>query len=160
MFSIIAIIGKNRELGHQGQLIFHIPEDMQFFKETTLGHKVLMGRKTWESLPGKLPGRQNLVASHKAVPGADATITNLSQFIKDHQDTDEEIFVIGGGTIYQALLPYAKHLYLTEVDTEVPDADTFFPEFNRDKYNQELLKKGDQWKIKFLTLSNKKNSGN
>ena len=91
MFSIIAAIGKNRELGLNGQLIFHIKEDMKFFRETTSGHKIVMGRKTWESLPGKLPNRENIVISRHPVDDADTTITDLTEFIAQNKDTDEEI---------------------------------------------------------------------
>ena len=144
MFSLIACIGKNRELGTKGQLIFHIKEDMKFFKETTMGHKILMGRKTWESLPGKLPGRDNIVISLHPVEGADLTVSNLQQFISEHQNSDEEIFVIGGGMVYFELLPYAKFLYLTEVDSVNPSADSFFPNFDKTLYKKTIIKKGSE----------------
>ena len=113
MFSIIAAIGKNRELGHNGELVFHIKEDMKYFRNTTNGHKIVMGRKTWESLPGKLPNRENIVISRHPVDGADATITDLAEFIAQNEDTNEEIFVIGGGMVYTTFLDHAKNLYLT-----------------------------------------------
>ena len=143
MFSIIAAIGKKNELGKNGQLVFHIKEDMKFFRETTNGHKVVMGRKTWESLPGKLPKRENYVVSRKKVEGADRTINDLNQFIKANKDTEEEIFIIGGGAIYAAFLPYAKNLYLTEINKSV-DADVFFPIFDKSKYDKTIIKKGDE----------------
>lgn len=143
MFSIIAAIGKNRELGKNNQLIFHIKEDMQFFRDTTKGHKIVMGRKTWESLPSKLPNRENIVISRHQVEGADHTITNLADFIEQNKNTTEEIFVIGGGMIYTTFLDYAKNLYLTEVDAS-SDADTFFPEFNKSEYDKTVIKKGSQ----------------
>ena len=141
MFSIIAAIGKNRELGLNGQLIFHIKEDMKFFRETTSGHKIVMGRKTWESLPGKLPNRENIVVSRNDVAGADLTIKDLSEFIAKNQDTSEEIFIIGGGMLYATFLPYAKNLYLTEINASAP-ADTFFPKFDKSKYDKTIIKKG------------------
>ena len=143
MFSIIAAIGKNRELGLNGQLVFHIKEDMNYFRETTTGHKIVMGRKTWESLPGKLPNRENIVVSRNDVAGADLTIKNLPEFIAKNQDTDEEIFIIGGGMLYKTFLPYAKNLYLTEVNAGT-NADVFFPEFDKSKYNKTIIKKGSQ----------------
>ncbi len=142
MFSLIAAIGKNRELGKNGKLIFHAKEDMRFFRDTTLNHKVLMGRKTWESLPGKLKNRENIVVSRHEVPGADQSISNLTEYINQHKDTDEEIFVIGGGMLYFELLPYASKLYLTEFDASDPAADTFFPEFDKSKYSCKVIKKG------------------
>ena len=142
MFSIIACIGKNRELGKNNQLIFHVKDDMKFFRETTSGHKIVMGRKTWESLPGKLPHRENIVLSSRDFDGPDRIIHDIEQFIHDHRDSDEEIFIIGGGSIYEAFLPYVTTLYLTEVDSSVPDADTFFPAFNKSKYSCKVIKKG------------------
>ena len=142
MFSLIACIGKNREIGRRGQLIFHIKDDMRFFRETTSGHPILMGRKTWESLPGKLPERENIVVSSEPVIGADRTISDLPAFISEHTDPDPEILVIGGGMIYKKLLPFAKTLYLTEVEASAPDADTFFPDFNPENYTKTLIKKG------------------
>ena len=144
MFSIIAAIGKNRELGKKGELIFHIKEDMRFFRETTTGHPIVMGSNTWRSLPGKLPNRKNIVISSRDFDGPDLIIHDIDKFIKEHQDTEEEIFIIGGGTIYKQFLPYAKNLYLTEVNGEDPDADTFFPEFNQKKYTKTIIKKGSE----------------
>lgn len=149
MFSLIACIGKNRELGKQGKLLFHLKEDMQFFKKTTLHHKILMGHKTWESLPRKLPERQNIVVSRHEVEGADLTISDLPAFIAKHANTDEEIFVIGGGMVYFELLPHARYLYLTEVDATAKDADAFFPMFDPSKYSRTLIKKGKENDLTF-----------
>ena len=81
MISLFAAIGKNRELGKDGELIFRLPEDMKYFKKTTMGHPVLMGRKTWESLPRKLPGRKNIVVSRHEVEGADEVIHNFGDYL-------------------------------------------------------------------------------
>ena len=140
MFSIIACIGKNRELGRQGKLIFHLKDDLNFFKDTTTDHPVVMGRKTWESLPSKLKNRKNIVISRSDFSGPDRVIHDLDQFIAENQDTPEEIFVIGGGEIYQKFLPFAKTLYLTEVDASAPDADTFFPDFDPERYTSDIIK--------------------
>ena len=142
MISIIAAIGKNNELGRGGDLVFHIREDMRYFKDTTAGHKVVMGRKTWESLPGKLPGRENIVVSSRDVTGADLVVRNLEEFLQENAATPEEVFVIGGGQVYKAALPYAKILYLTEVDAAVSDADTYFPEFDKNDYERQVIKEG------------------
>lgn len=142
MFSLIACIGQNRELGQNNQLSFHIKDDMKFFREVTYRHKVLMGRKTWESLPEKLSHRMNIVVSRNQIKGADQTMHNLPDFITKYQSSPEEIFVIGGGMLYSKLLPHAKHLYLTEVSATDPAADTFFPYFDRAKYASSLIKKG------------------
>ncbi|MBQ5812413.1 dihydrofolate reductase [Candidatus Saccharibacteria bacterium] len=142
MFSIIAVVGKNRELGKQGRLVFELPEDMGYFKEKTMGHKVVMGRKTWESLPGKLAVRENIVVSRGEVTGADRIVRDLPEFIRENQDSAEEIFVIGGEAIYRDFLPVADNLYLTEVDAEVPEADTWFPEFKQAEFGREVLGEG------------------
>ena len=142
MISLIAAIGKNRELGKNGDLVFHIKEDMKYFKETTMGPKVLMGRKTWESLPGTLPGRENIVVSRHEVPGADMVIHDLGEFLRENAESEEEIFVIGGGMVYFEALPYARNLYLTEVDAEVKDVDTFFPECDKSLYEKQIIRKG------------------
>ena len=89
MFSLIAAIGKNGELGKDNQLIFHIKDDMKFFKETTEGHKVVMGHKTWDSLPGKLKNRENIVISRHDFDGPDLIIHDINGFITDHKDSPE-----------------------------------------------------------------------
>ncbi|MBQ2622920.1 dihydrofolate reductase [Candidatus Saccharibacteria bacterium] len=142
MISLIAAVGKNWELGKNGDLIFHIKEDMRYFKETTMGHKVVMGRKTWESLPRKLPGRENIVASRGEIPDADLVIHDLNKYLQENENTSEEIFIIGGGMVYFAALPYAKYIYLTEVEAEDERADSYFPEFDKLKYNREVIKEG------------------
>ena len=149
MFSIIAAVGKNRELGKKGDLIFHLRDDMKFFRETTSGHKIVMGRKTWESLPGKLPNRTNIVISSRDFDGPDEIAHNLAEFIAKNKDTDEEIFVIGGGKIYAEFLPYASKIYLTEVDSEDSEADTYFPEFDKTKFECKIIKKGSEDDLTF-----------
>ena len=128
MFSIIAAIGKNKEIGKGNQLIFHIKEDMSFFREKTIGQKVVMGRNTWDSLPKKLENRENIVVSYSDFDGPDYIIHDINNFIEKNKDTDEEIFVIGGATIYREFLPYVKKMYLTEIDAFCPDATVFFPD--------------------------------
>ena len=149
MFSIIAAVGKNNELGKKGDLIFHIKEDMQFFKETTTGHTVVMGFKTWESLPKKLPNRKNVVVSFEEIEGPDECVTDLVQFIKDNENTDEEIFVIGGGSIYAQFIDHTKRIYLTEIDGEDSEADVFFPTFDKSKYKRTVLQKGNSGKLSY-----------
>ena len=137
MFSIIAAVGKNRELGKDGKLIWHLPGDMKYFKEVTSGHTVLMGRKTYESIPGGkgLPGRKNVVLSRK---NGDA-----EQILAELGGLDEEVFVIGGGSVYEMMLPRCERLYLTEVDAEDKAADTFFPDFDTSAYNRVEIGKGE-----------------
>lgn len=143
MFSIIAAVGKNREIGKNGGLIWHLPGDMKFFKEKTLGHTVLMGRKTFESIPGGkgLPGRKNVVLSRKN--------GDVDEILNRLRKLEEEVFVIGGGSIYEMMLPLASRLYLTEIDATDESADTFFPIFDHEKYNRVELGKGEDNGIKY-----------
>ncbi|MEK7567872.1 MAG: dihydrofolate reductase [Patescibacteria group bacterium] len=134
--SIIAAISKEkRALGKGGALLWHIPDDLKRFKETTLGHPVIMGRKTWESLPPKfrpLPERKNILITRNKdlkAPGA-IIVNNIEEAIKKTEN--EEVFVIGGGEIYKEALPLANRLYLTIVEEE-KEADTFFPDYSEFK---------------------------
>ncbi|MBQ3261093.1 serine hydroxymethyltransferase [Candidatus Saccharibacteria bacterium] len=133
-FSIIACIGKRNELGKDNELIFRFKEDMQFFRKTTMGHSVVMGYNTWLSLGEKpLRGRTNFVLSRKSLnlPAGVHQITNLSDFISKYKSSPEEVFVIGGASVYAQMLPHAATLYLTEVDASCPSADAFFPSFRQ-----------------------------
>lgn len=134
--SLIAAIGRNRELGRNNKLIFDIPQDMAHFKEKTTGHTIIMGRKTFESIGRALPNRKNIVITrdkefqtHHDVEIA-STVEDALEIAKRHENG--EVFVIGGAQIYEAFLPYADKLYLTLVDREVPDADAFFPEYKNE----------------------------
>ncbi|MDO4611494.1 MAG: dihydrofolate reductase [Candidatus Saccharibacteria bacterium] len=149
-FSIIAAVGEKLELGNKGGLVFNIREDMKFFKDTTMGHAVLMGLNTFNSIGRALPGRKNFVVSktNEDLPDNVEVILDLEKFIVENRDTEEEIFVIGGGMIYRQLLPHAKVLYLTEVEATA-EADVFFPEFNKADYLAEVLKESSEGDLKF-----------
>lgn len=153
--TIIACIGKNNELGKDNQLIWRFKEDMSFFKEQTMGKEIVMGTKTLQSLPHLLPGRTHLLISkHQTmIPGVQIFRT-VDDFLNYAYQVDNEIMVIGGASIYKELLPYTAQMYLTEVDRE-SEADAFFPEFDKEEWNQELLtenvEKGIPYKrIKYL----------
>lgn len=137
--SIIAAIGRNRELGRGNDLIWHFREDMKFFKETTMGSTVIMGRKTFESLPKALPNRRNIVISRNkdfSAEGAEV-VTSVKKALEAAKN--DEVFIIGGGRIYEQFLPYADRLYLTEIDSECDDAEVYFPEFDKSLYTREKL---------------------
>ena len=139
MISLIAAVAQNRALGKDGQLLWHLPEDMRYFRETTRGKPVIMGRKTWESLPDvfrPLPGRRNIVISRNpAYDAPGATLAgSLEEAVRLAQD-DAEVFVIGGAEIYRQALPLAQRLYLTEVARDF-DADAFFPEFSASDWTE------------------------
>lgn len=136
--SFIAVIGKNKELGKGGKLLWNLPEDMKRFKDLTTGHPVIMGRKTWESIPEKyrpLPGRTNIVITRQPDYKADgaAVVDGLSDafLAAEKAEGAEETFIIGGSEIYTSALPYATRLYLTLVDDSA-EADVFFPEYEKD----------------------------
>ena len=129
MLNIIAAIGRRGELGRDGDLIWHISEDLKRFKRLTTGHTVIMGRRTWESLPkGVLPNRRNIVVTTNPnfdAPGAE-TAGSLADAVRMAAD-DDEIFIIGGGSVYEQAVNAADRLYLTQIESEAEDADTFFP---------------------------------
>lgn len=156
--SMIAAVGKNLELGKNNDLIWHFKEDMKFFKETTMGHPVIMGRKTFESLPKALPGRKNIVISANPEYKADGAevVTSVEEAIKLAETEDTDAFVIGGGRIYNEFLPYADNLYLTEINAESPDADTYFPDFNKSDYIKEIINFYDVDGIEFYHVIYKK----
>lgn len=130
---IIVAVARNRVIGRDNQLIWNIPEDMAHFKTLTAGHTVLMGRKTWESLPPRfrpLPGRRNIVITRQAdyqAPGAELAYSLESGLAL--AAGDEVIFVIGGAEIYQQAMPLADRLEITEVDLD-PEGDSWFPEIS------------------------------
>ena len=134
MISLIAALARNRAIGKNGQLLWHLPEDMRHFRETTRGKPVIMGRKTWESLPDAfrpLPGRHNLVVSRNPgfqAPGA-TLAGSLEEALRQAELTDkvDEAFVIGGAELYRQALPLASRLYLTEIAESI-EGDVFFPE--------------------------------
>ncbi|MBN8503392.1 MAG: dihydrofolate reductase [Burkholderiales bacterium] len=128
---LVAAHGRHRELGAGNQLLWHLPEDLAHFKALTLGKPVLMGRKTWESLPPRfrpLPGRRNLVLTRGApIEGAE-TVRSLDEALASCA-CDAELCVIGGAEVYALALPKAKRLELTEVDAAYPQADCHFPPY-------------------------------
>ena len=133
MLSIIACISQtNRAIGYQNRLLYHIKSDLTRFRELTTGHAIIMGRKTYESLPnGALPHRRNIVVSRsiKEMEGCEV-YPNLEAALKAAEGKTEETFIIGGESIYRQSLPAAHKLYLTVVDDAPQQADAFFPEIN------------------------------
>ena len=142
MLSIIACISQtNRAIGYQNRLLYHINCDLTRFRELTTGHAIIMGRKTYESLPhGALPHRRNIVVSHnlKELEGCEVYPT-LEAALKAAEGKTEETFIIGGESIYRQSLPAAHKLYLTVVDDAPQQADAFFPEINPKEW--ELIEK-------------------
>jgi dihydrofolate reductase len=129
--TIVAAVARNGVIGVDGGLPWQLPDDLRRFKALTLGHVLVMGRKTYESIGHPLPGRTTVVVSRSARwdPGSDGVVVaaGVAQAIAAAAAIDDEVFVVGGAQVYAAALPLADRLELTWVDTE-PDGDTFFPE--------------------------------
>lgn len=136
---LMAIVAMNAEraIGKNGDLPWHIPEDMEHFKATTMGHAVIMGRKTWESLPKRpLPGRRNIVVTRNEnydAPGAE-TFPSVEAAVAACAHTGMPV-IIGGAMLYEQAMPLCTVLSVTEVKADVPDADTFFPEIKNSEWH-------------------------
>ena len=124
----IVAMASNRVIGRDGTLPWHFPEDLQFFKRTTLGHPILMGRATFESIGRPLPGRQNIVLSSSLAPRDGITLIRSLADLPAACPDAQKIFVIGGARLYQELLPACSELYLTYID-QPHEGDTFLPPF-------------------------------
>ena len=136
--SIIVAVASDGAIGRANDLLWHLPADLKRFKELTTGHTILMGRKTFESLPrGPLPNRRNIIISRSlpAQPGAEVYPT--IQQAMEACASDEEVFIIGGGEIYRQLLPDTERIYLTRVQASFPDAEVFFPELDPTQWIEE-----------------------
>jgi dihydrofolate reductase len=145
MLNIIAVIGKNKELGCDNKLLWNLPEDMKRFKRLTFGNVVIMGRKTFESIGSALPGRENIVISRNKNYKANKikTVTSIEEAINlaEKKYKNKEIFIIGGASVYKESLPSADRLYLTLID-DSPEADTYFPEYEDIFKNKIVKEKG------------------
>ncbi|MGB8956760.1 MAG: dihydrofolate reductase [Tumebacillaceae bacterium] len=132
MISFIFAMDRNRVIGKGNQLPWHLPNDLKFFKETTRGHTVIMGRKTYESIGRPLPDRRNIVLTTRQ--GYDAPGCEVVHAVEELElHTGEEQFVIGGAEIFKALLPVADRLYVTHIDAEF-EGDAFYPEIDPDEW--------------------------
>lgn len=138
MISLIAAVARNGAIGYDNKLLYWLPNDLKRFKALTTGHTIVMGRKTFESFPkGALPNRRNVVLSRQSVsfPGAEV-FPSLDEALASCAQ-DEEVYVIGGETLYRQTLGKAGRLYLTLVDDEPKQADAYFPEL--DKQDWEVI---------------------
>ena len=127
MIKAIVAMAENRVIGNAGTIPWHLPEDFKFFKATTMGHAILMGRKTFESIGKPLPGRENIVLSRTMPETAGVIIIRSLDELKEPAD-GRDLFVIGGEEVYRLLLPRVQELYVTKVP-QVIEGDTSFPEF-------------------------------
>ncbi len=133
--TLVAAMGRNRAIGLDGKMPWHIPAELQHFKKLTMGKAILMGRKTWQSIGRPLPGRQNIVISRN--PGFVASGADLADSLQGaiEMSRSDEIMVIGGGQLYALALPLATRMVLTLIDIE-PQADTWFPKWDSNEWRQ------------------------
>ncbi len=130
--SLIAAVAGNRAIGKDNDLLCHLPNDLKHFKALTVDHTIIMGRHTFESLPaGPLPRRKNVVLSSRpeSLPSTVSAFSSLSEALAEERGEDE-LFIIGGATLYNQSITDAGRLYITEIHHDFPDADTFFPEID------------------------------
>ena len=136
MITLIAAFADQLAIGHQQQLLCHLPADLKHFKTLTSGHTVVMGRKTFESLPkGALPNRTNIILSHQSdvsYPGA--IVVHSLQEALEKAPAGDEVFIIGGATVYREAMPFAERMELTQIHHQFKEADTFLPQWNEQEW--------------------------
>lgn len=144
MISIIVAIAENNAIGRGNQLLWHISQDLKYFKAVTTGHPVVMGRKTYESVGRPLPGRRNIILSRNGnirypdIKNPQTTTfeicNDIDSFVATMKKSEEEFFITGGGEIYRRMFEEADKLYITHIDAVAENADTFFPEIAADRW--------------------------
>lgn len=154
---IVAVAGEKRVIGKKGSLPWYIQEELKRFKEITMGHPIIMGRKTHESIGRVLSGRTNIVVTHEPNYQAEGceVAHNLEEALRLAKDAhgDDEVFIIGGGQIYQEAIKFADKLYLTYIDEEI-EGDVFFPDYSQFKkiVSESDWQEHEGYKYKFLEL--------
>lgn len=143
----IAAVSQNGVIGKNGDLPWRIPGELKWFKKITMGHIMVMGRKTWDSLPGILPGRENWVLSSTLKEKSGIKIFSSFESALNEAGS-RTIFIIGGGQIYSSLLPQCNELYITEVQQIIENGDAFFPSFEKDFIPTETLEENKEFIIK------------
>lgn len=143
----IAAVSQNGVIGKNGDLPWRLPNDLKWFKKITMGHILLMGRKTWESLPGPLPGRENWVLS-RSLEGVDGVRIFRSLDEVNRELEDRTLFIMGGGELYALTLKDCHELYLTEVNQVIKDGDAFFPEYSNLFSPDETLHECEDFKLR------------
>ncbi len=152
--SMIAAIGKNNELGKENQLIWHLKQDLAFFKEQTVGKPIVMGYQTLMSLPKLLPNRQHIVLTRKKrhLNPSILVFHSKEEVLKFISMYPEEFMIIGGASIYEQFLEDAEKMFLTEIDATCHDADAYFPSFSKEDWDRELLKENQEGDISYKHL--------
>ena len=153
--ALVVAMTPDRVIGKDGDMPWHIPEDLRHFRRVTTGHAIIMGRKTHESIGRPLPGRQNIVITRNTAaqyPGCDVVHSLEEAIALAREGGDEEPRVVGGGAIYTLALPLATKLILTEVDLDV-DGDTFFPEYEPERWTETDRRAGEGVVYRTLELA-------
>ena len=138
--SILVAMASNHVIGNNNQLPWHLSADLKHFKALTMGHNIIMGRKTYESIGKPLPGRINVIVTHQnnyQIDGA-TVVNSVDEAIEvsiDDKNSDRQSFIIGGAELYQQTLPLCQHMYITEIQQEFT-GDTFFPKFDPDEWSE------------------------
>ena len=162
MLAAIVVVAENGAIGKNGDLLCHLPADLKHFKTITMGHTIIMGRRTWESLPkGALPGRKNVVITRNIdfdAPGAE--VYHSLEEALEATAADDNRFIIGGGMLYREAFHLTTVLHLTRLHASFPDADTFFPDFNADEWEETSREDHDAdernpYPYSFITLHRK-----
>lgn len=162
MLSIIVAKAKNNIIGKNNQLIWHLPEDLKRFKQLTTGHTIIMGRKTFESLGRILPNRKHVILCNDMEMKIDDERVEILEDISmldEYINSEEENFIIGGATIYKLLMPYAKKMYITEIDKSF-EGDVSFPKINMEEWDIKEIEDGpddgeNEFSYKYVTYIRK-----
>ncbi|ALX47917.1 dihydrofolate reductase [Lentibacillus amyloliquefaciens] len=146
MISLLVAMDRNRVIGYQNDLPWHLPNDLKFFKQTTTGNTIIMGRKTFEAIGRPLPNRKNIVISKQQdqFPDGIEIVRDIDTILHwNEQEPDIELFVIGGGNIFKQFLSHADRMYITWVDEDF-QGDTFFPYFTESEWQLTKREKGEK----------------
>ncbi len=154
---IIAAVGKMGEIGLDNKLIWPLKKDLKFFKDMTMNHKIVMGYNTFCSLPRLLPGREHIVLTHKNLKIEGIKVFNKFNELRDYLNAlDEEVFIIGGESIYKLFIDDADELLLTEINRECREALAYFPAFNKEDYYKEVIREDIEEGIDFCHVRYRK----
>jgi dihydrofolate reductase len=156
ILSIIVAIAKNHAIGKDNKLLWHLPNDLKHFKDTTSGHTVIMGRKTFDSVGKPLPKRRNIVITRQAISIEGCEVVDSLQAAVALCKAEDEVFIVGGAEIYRQAIPLTDRIYLTIIDHDF-EGDTFFPELNPDEWQETKHEdfepdEKNKYKYKFITL--------
>jgi len=143
LISLIVAMDKHRLIGRDNQLPWHLPQDLAYFKKVTMNHKIIMGRKTFESIGRPLPGRENIIITRDSTYSQEGCtiLHSIDEILKLSSRSNEELFVIGGAEIFKEILSVSDRLYITEID-DVFEGDTYFPDRKETEWKKISIEKG------------------